>query len=477
MKKILFTLICCMAFGTSQAQQMTDDFVVRPYLQLGSTPAVNTLDLMWHTDEVDAAWTVEVKASDKDGWKKMQAPTMKKLAIKGLSLRRIYNTTLSGLVAGKPFEYRVSKGGKVVFSATGKAPKSAEQPYRFVAFGDIGAGTPDQRSAAFQVYASNPDFVAITGDIVYEYGLASEYDTRFWPIYNAAKADSNGSPMMKSTLFVGAPGNHDTDSRDLNKLPEALSYYYFWNQPLNGPNGAEGSAGVPKMIASDSNRTAFLTAAGANYPKMTNFSFDYGNAHWTIVDSNPYMDWTDSTLVKWVADDLEKSKNATWHFVMYHHPGFTSARDHYEQQHMRLLSPVFDKYKVDVVFNGHVHNYQRSFPMTFASDKKGTLLVGGKDNKSVRGRVVNGRWKLDKSFDGKINTTPQGVIYIVTGAGGQELYNPEQNNDPDSWQKFTDKFNSLEHSFTVADVDGKTMIVRQISAEGKELDSFKIIKQ
>jgi acid phosphatase type 7 len=282
---------------------------------------------------------------------------------------------------------------------------------------------------------------------------------------------------MKSTLFVGAPGNHDTDTRDLDKFPDALSYYYFWNQPLNGPVGTEGSAGLPVVLGNDVNKKAFLAAAGENFPNMTNFSFNYGNAHWTIVDSNPYMDWTDSTLVKWVADDLEKAKDATWHFVMFHHPGFNSAREHYEQQHMRLLSPIFEKGKVDVVFNGHVHNYQRSYPIRFVTDRKGTLLVGGKDNKAVRGRVVNGKWKLDKNFDGKTNTTPQGVIYIVTGAGGQELYNPEQNNDPDSWQKFTDKFVSIEHSFTVADVDGKTLIIRQISADGKELDNFKIVKR
>ena len=65
---------------------------------------------------------------------------------------------------------------------------------------------------------------------------------------------------------------------------------------------------------------------------------------------------------------------------------------------------------------------------------------------------------------------------MVTGAGGQELYNPEQNNDPDSWQKFTDKFISSVHSLTVAEVDGKTLTVRQVSADGKELDSFRITK-
>ena len=105
------------------------------------------------------------------------------------------------------------------------------------------------------------------------------------------------------------------------------------------------------------------------------------------------------------------------------------------------------------------------------------MLAGGKDNKSIRGRVVPGLWKLDKSFDGKNNTSPKGVIYLITGAGGQDLYNPEQTTDPDSWQKFTDKFISTVHSLTLADVNGKKLTIKQISADGKELDSFTIIKK
>jgi hypothetical protein len=143
---------------------------------------------------------------------------------------------------------------------------------------------------------------------------------------------------------------------------------------------------------------------------------------------------------------------------------------------MRLLSPIFEAGKVDIVFNGHVHNYQRSFPMRFVPDNKGVLLVGGKDAKTIRGRVVTGKWTLDKKFNGKTNTKTQGVIYVVTGAGGQELYNPEQQGDPDSWQKFTDKFISIIHSFTVVDVKGKILNLRQLAANGKVLDSIMITK-
>ena len=108
---------------------------------------------------------------------------------------------------------------------------------------------------------------------------------------------------------------------------------------------------------------------------------------------------------------------------------------------MRLLAEVFEAGRVDVVFSGHVHNYQRTYPLRFTTEKD-------KYGKPIRDQnKVPGRWQLDKVFDGRSRTRPEGVIYIVTGAGGNTLYNPEQENDPGSWQSFTYKFISKVHTF------------------------------
>ena len=459
------------------AKEPDGAFIVKPYLQLGRTTAPGMLQLVWHASDVDGDWSVEYTTGQNRPWKKASAPSSVRVAVAGVEPHRVYRAALTELEPGGLFQYRVQKGGgEVVFAAEARAPKLASQPYRFVAFGDCGAGTAEQKPMALRAFLSKPDFVMIPGDIVYEHGLISEYRKLFWPVYNADEASESGAPLLRSTLFVAAPGNHDTDTRDLDRFPAALAYYLFWDQPLNGPIGQEGSAFVPLLKASDANRRAFTEAAGEAYPRMTNFSFNYGNAHWTIVDSNPYVDWTDKALKDWVADDLAGAQDATWRFVAFHHPGFNSAREHFEQQQMRLLAPVLEKGRVDIVFNGHVHNYQRSYPLRFTPDRQSTLLVGGRDGRTVRGRVVNGQWRLDKTFDGRTDTTPDGVIYVVTGAGGQKLYNPEQNDDPDSWQKFTDKFVSRIHSLTVADVDGKTVTVRQVAADGQEVDRFTITK-
>ncbi len=253
-----------------------------------------------------------------------------------------------------------------VFEAAGRSPKGADQPYRFVVFGDCGAGTPDEAQVAFQAFGAKPDFVFIPGDIVYSRGRVSEYREKFWPVYNAEEASpSAGAPLLRSTLFLAAPGNHDIRTRDLEKFPDGLAYFYLWDQPLNGPVGTEGGPIVAALKGTKANVDAFRAAAGGAFPRMANFSFDYGNAHWTVLDANPYVDWTDKSLRAWVAADLAAAKGSTWRFVAFHQPGFNSSRTHFSEQQMRLVADLLEKGGVDIVFNGHVHNYQRSHPLRF----------------------------------------------------------------------------------------------------------------
>ncbi|MFX5991141.1 metallophosphoesterase, partial [Acinetobacter baumannii] len=90
------------------------------------------------------------------------------------------------------------------------APKSANQPYRFIAVGDLGAGTKESIQIAKRMFTEKPDLLAISGDIIYDNGLVSEYKTKFWPIYNAETKDSAvGVPLMRSVPFIAAVGNHD----------------------------------------------------------------------------------------------------------------------------------------------------------------------------------------------------------------------------------------------------------------------------
>jgi 3',5'-cyclic AMP phosphodiesterase CpdA len=467
----------------------------KPYLQLGDHPtlaASETFVLIWHTQNVLEKWEVQVRTSKDSAWRSTGAVESQVVsapagepAIAGkdgakkdappspaIEPHIVWRARLTDLVPGQEFQYRVLKAGKPVFDATAHARKSEGQPFRFALFGDCGQGTPSENAIAYQAYLAKPDFVFIPGDIVYGSGRISEYRTRFFPSYNADEPSSaNGAPLLRSVPFIAAPGNHDTALGNFLHFPDALAYFLYWDQPLNGPVAPPDAVKAAHVLTgSKAAQPTFLEGAGQRYPRMANFSFDYGNSHWTILDANTYMDWSNPSLREWLTKDLAAAQSATWRFVAFHQPGFNSSKEHFSEQQMRPLSPIFEAGHVDVVFAGHVHNYQRSFPLTFvpAAQPDGSPA-------SPRGAVA-GEWKLDKTFGNGANAKPHGVIYIVSGAGGAGLYNPEQQTDPGSWQTFTDKFISQVHSLSVVDIAGKTCRLRQISETGDTVDSFKVSK-
>ena len=180
-------------------------FLVKPYLQLGHAQAQGKIVLVWHTTDADAAWVVEYRPGTGRRWQTAASPVVS-VAWRSRESSRTgsINVALTGLEPGQIFAYRVSKGGQVVFESEARAPKAADQPHRFVVFGDCGADTPEERAIAYRTFLAKPDFVMITGDIVYGKGSISEYRTKYWPIFNSDQASpSSGAPLLRSTLFVG----------------------------------------------------------------------------------------------------------------------------------------------------------------------------------------------------------------------------------------------------------------------------------
>ena len=327
-------------------------FFVAPYLQLGDTGTLGKRDrlaLLWQTADTKTvpAWTVETRPVGKTAWGKSADNAAVKahpVGVGKVALHKVWSAPLSNLEPGQLFDYRVSLAGKPVFAARARARRSAADPYRFVVFGDCGGNTPGQKKVAYQTSLAQPDFVFITGDIVYPHGAASEYQTNFFPIYNAETAKvETGAPLMRSTLFLASPGNHDLEYRNFNLYPDALAYYFYWSLPANGPLAAPGLPNTPRLVGSDAEKKAFTQAAGEAYPRMANYSFDYGNAHWTVLDANPYVDWSNPQLRAWVANDLAGAKKATWRFVAFHQPPFNSSNKHRTEQQMRVLCDVFEQ--------------------------------------------------------------------------------------------------------------------------------------
>ena len=447
MRTLLYFLLCLLL--PAQAP-----FLVKPYLQLGDAPKVTArerLDLLWQTEDTDQRWQVDMKVGTQ--WKVQTAPTFRRLEAPPLAAHRIYRVTLRSLPPGARVPYRVKVDGQVVFEAMAQVRKAGA--HRLVVFGDAANGSLAQSAIARAVLNQQPDLVFITGDLVYGRGRASEYRDHFFPVYN-----SESVPLMRQVPFLGVVGNHDLPFKG---WPDASAYFAYWSLPLNGPALHAGDPGAAPVVAGI--HDAMVATAGPAFPRMASYSFDYGRVHWTVLDSNPYADWESPTLKAWLEADLKAAKGATWRIVALHHPLFQSSLSHADDQWMRAISPILEKYGVDLVLAGHVHNYQRTAPLRFQPTRVGP-----------RGKPLTGTFTVDEAFDGRLQARAKGIIHIVTGAGGAELYDPWQTDAPKSWQPWTRAFISDKHSFTVVDVDAKQLKLRQLDAEGHELDGITLAR-
>jgi predicted MPP superfamily phosphohydrolase len=471
---LLISLFCLLSkSGTAQ------EILVRPYLQPGNAPNLNKEQkvVIWQTDSVVATYIVQYgEGSSFDKIVKWETAKITETQLKLNSKTTfLYRAVLSGLSFDSQYCYKVNNAGAIIgegsfFTRTKKGKT------RFVAFGDCGTGSKQQAEIAYQVYQQKPQFVLVTGDNVYSRGLAKEYQKNFFPIYLSSETTpEKGAPLMNSIPFYLLLGNHDIYGANLDKYSDGLAYFYYNDLPTNAP--------IPKVTieatGSEQRIKEFKKNTKNRFPGLANYSFEHGNVHITCLDANIYVDPLDPAIVQWLRDDLANSK-ADWKIVAYHHPGFNSSSTHYTDQWMRLLAPLLQELKVDLVLSGHVHNYQRSVPLVFEPQKDQT---GEHYIMSKEGRV-DGVFTLDTGFDGISKTKPKGIIYMVTGAGGAVLYDTAINRKPErwthtpaeNWVPFTAKLISDVHSFTLIETDERKLTLKQLDAKGVVLDEMIVTK-
>ena len=400
-----------------------------------------------------------------------------------------YTAVLSGLRYDTEYTYRVTGPGlpSSGFSATFHT-RTRSPFFSFVVVGDEGffPVSPNTTPATIVDYEARiahliydapnlsvrgvpslpPSYLILnTGDNVYNEGTEDNYRDFFFPVYNS-DSDSNetGAPIMRSRLFFPVAGNHDLGSTGVsanlladNSAPafsgnlsggDALSYFNDFYFPQNGPVGYDiqndwnvstsSPTGFtfsyqgqnytsPAAISAFRNSTQVDTGKGAKaqIDHQSNYSFDYGSAHFLFLDANPHL-FNDNSpggnafnaapptfvdyptaLAQWVINDLDSSKQL-WKVVVFHQPAFSSGDATIVNGQMRAVAKLLEDHGVNVVFNGHEHNYQRTLPI------RSTDRTGATPSTTAGSPAVN----VDQEFDGVKNTVPDGVLYLVEGAGG-----------------------------------------------------------
>ena len=97
------------------------------------------------------------------------------------------------------------------------------------------------------------------------------------------------------------------------------------------------------------------------------YSFDLGAWHLVAVNSGPGS--ISNAQLDWIRRDLRRS-DAMCELAYWHHPRWSSGTDHGSDEDMAALWRVLYGQGVDVVLNGHEHNYERFALLSPSGDRE-----------------------------------------------------------------------------------------------------------
>ena len=309
---------------------------------------------------------------------------------------------LDSLTASKTYFYRIKTGSTTLgdstyFFKTAPVVGSSEK-FRFWSLGDMYPGVTQERvyEAFLKHIGTNyTNFLMTVGDNTYNGGSDGGFQSNFFDVYQ------KGTFMRQSPLFMGI-GNHDYGGYPHVQDNPEMGYYQIFNLPSKGELG-----GVP------SGSEAY-------------YSFDYGNVHFISLDSfargrdGKLLTDAGSEQLAWLIKDLENTKQR-WKIVYFHHAPYTRGTydlDVWEnlKQPRLVVTPVLEKYGVDLVLSGHSHVYERSKPI-----KGYTGLVADFNPAIHFTQTSSGKYNATANSCPYMFTTNQasnGVIYVVNGVGG-----------------------------------------------------------
>ncbi|MBN2374936.1 MAG: metallophosphoesterase family protein [Sedimentisphaerales bacterium] len=246
-----------------------------------------------------------------------------------------YNIT--NLIPGTKYYYRVDVGGDFYDGSFRSAPAAQASTVKFMAYGDTRTNVDDHDAICagmLDAIAADPNYQALllhVGDWVSNGDTESSWTSQFFNL-----TALNALELQSKVALNGCMGNHE-ESGSL--------YVKYWPYP---------------------------------YVAGRYWSFDYGPAHFAIVDQ--YTNYSSgSAQLNWLEDDLSLSEKK-WKFVVIHEPGWSAGGHDNNISVQTDLQPLFETYGVNMVFAGHNHYYARA--------------------------------------------EVEGVTHITTGGGGAPLYDP-----------------------------------------------------
>ncbi|MDF9409008.1 DUF1533 domain-containing protein [Pelotomaculum isophthalicicum JI] len=302
----------------------------------------------------------------------------------------LFSVNLTGLEPGTRYVYRVGSGadwsGQYTFTTA-----SDTDAFSFLYLGDVhagySAGWDGQWSGMLDsACAAHPGlkFSLQGGDLT-----NADDEAEYRQFLGAATGTFSRIP------FMPALGNHD-----------GAFYLDFFTLPENGPAGQ----------------------------KKRFYSFDYGNAHFAVLDSDSNGD---AAAAEWLRQDLQDN-HSQWKFVVFHKPAYYASDDGKTATYDAIRAtwvPIFEQNGVDMAFVGHQHVYMRTKPMR----------------------------------DNQVQADGQGITYVM-GVSGPKYYAAGEDYD------YVAKEVANVSNYQVVSIDGGELTLTSVQADGQVIDTYQIDK-
>ncbi len=243
----------------------------------------------------------------------------------------IHQVELSNLTPSTRYYFICGGPGNYSGERLFKTAPSLFAEFKFVAGGDSRSDSASRTQVSQAMSHVDPSFVMHSGDMVYDGGIQSQWDTWFTDVNDNWIGDNNLTIPVIPCL-----GNHENN---------ATNYYEQFALP--------------------------------------------GNEQWYYVDWGPNLriivlnseagDQISTDQADWLNSTLSSTPENTWKIVMFHRNVYFSGKHENDTDIIDNWVPLFDKYHVDIVIQGHTHHYHRTKPMynnsIVSSYQNGTMYL------------------------------------------------------------------------------------------------------
>ncbi len=364
---VVVTLVASVAMAgpSTSASAATPTLTRYPYV---SEVVANSARVNWATDRSHSTGTATWGAVSNGSCTPTNSVTATNTAITVGTTSEYQWTVLLGFPGPGTYCYRVQLAGTDLLG-TNPSPQvrtaaSAGTPFSFAVLGDWGAGTTGEANVLSRIGASPASFVVSAGDNVYNSGTETEYgDLTQGNIFPTPYL-----PAISGRPIFASEGNHGFTTN----LP--------YLQDFSALAAAQASGG---RFTQESYCCISTVSGPHNYPSAW-YAFDWGSARFYVLDGA----WADSqgayqgdflahwngpvsgcgpcgAELSWLKSDLAAHAGTPIKFAFFHYPLHADSSGEGSDSYLdgpSALEGLLADNNVDIVFNGHAHQYERNYP-------------------------------------------------------------------------------------------------------------------